>query len=200
MKCAVIGIGGLGHLAVQFLHKLGYDVDAITTSSDKDKFIKDLGASNIVYLKEPQSVQVAHRKYDFVINTSPTAKDFDNLLAFCANAGVFCQVGLPTITDMMVISAFSLVETKINLVGSNVGSKADIYEMLDICAEKDIYPKCEIFSFEEFPKAVERLEKGKPIFRCVVAVEEYTKKHNLHKTNKYNYNEEDLFVQKRVKF
>jgi D-arabinose 1-dehydrogenase-like Zn-dependent alcohol dehydrogenase len=81
----------------------------------------------------------------------------------------------------MVISAFSLIAPEITLVGSLVGTKSDIYEMLDLCAEKDIYPVCETFSFEEFPQAVERLEKGKPIFRCVVAVEEYSRKNGLFK-------------------
>lgn len=181
MKCAVIGIGGLGHLAVQFLHKLGYEVDAITTSLEKEQFIRDLGAKNIVNLKDPESVKKAQRQYDFIVNTSPSAKDFDNLLAFCAKGGFFCQVGAPEVSDLITISAFSLIMPEITLVGSLVGTKTDIKEMLDLCADKDIYPICETFPFEEFPKAMERLEKGKPIFRCVVAVEEYSKKNGLFK-------------------
>jgi D-arabinose 1-dehydrogenase-like Zn-dependent alcohol dehydrogenase len=181
MKTAVIGIGGLGHLAVQFLHKLGYEVDAITTSLEKEQFIKDLGANRVINLKDPESVKSAIRQYDFIINTSPSAKDFNNLLAFAAKAGVFCQVGAPEITDNFNINAFSLIAPEITLVGSLTGTLLDTYEMLDICAEKDIYPICETFPFEEFPQAVEKLEKGKPIFRCVVAVEEYSRKNGLFK-------------------
>lgn len=181
MKTAVIGIGGLGHLALQFLHKMGYEVDAITTSKDKEKFIKELGADRVINSTDPSELAKVQGSYDLIINTSPTSKNFEEMLLLTARSGFFIQVGAPSIDEKVSFIVNTLILNEIVLTGSVVGSRDAVREMLEFCSEKDIYPIVEEFPFEEFPKAFDKLENGKPIFRCVVDCGKYSKANGLFK-------------------
>lgn len=181
MKTAVVGIGGLGHLAVQFLSKLGYEVDAITTSIENEKLYKELGAKNVVNSKDPEALAKSNKAYDFIINTSPSGKNYDDILSLVAPGGYLCQVGLPYVSDKISFTCMLLVANEINIVGSLVGSRSVTQRMLDICVDKDIYPITEMFEFEDFPKALDKLEHGKPHFRCVVNCKNYAEKNGLKK-------------------
>lgn len=181
MKAAVIGVGGLGHLAVQFLAYLGCsEVVGVTNSLNKEKFIKDLGATGVI-LSEEEDFKKNAGKFNFIINTLPVSKGMDKYLSLTAPGGYFCQVGVPDVTEKVEFCINPLVVNEIHLVGSLVGSRADIEEMLQICADNNIYPICEQFEFEDFDKAFDRLENGRPIFRCVVDCGKYSKKTNLFK-------------------
>lgn len=182
MKTCVIGIGGLGHLAVQFLAKLGNEVTAVTNSMDKEDFIKKLGATRVITIDDKEAVKSLQQTHDFIINTLPCTTDgFDTYLSLTARAGVFCQVGLPDVGEKTSFCINPLVINEIHLVGSLVGSRSDIKEMLQLCVDKDIYPIVEEFPFEEFDKALDKLENGRPKFRCVVNCGDYAKKHNIFK-------------------
>lgn len=181
MKTAVVGIGGLGHLALQILNKMGIEVDALTTSTNNSQLYKDLGATNVVNMKDKDDLAKYLNKYDLLLNTSPSGKTMNTLLDLINTRGTLCQIGAPSADDTIEISPFALISKEIRIVGSSVGGKKITQEMLDFCIEKDIYPMCEEFSFEDFPKAFEKLEKGKPRFRCVVNIGEYAKKNNLVK-------------------
>jgi len=180
-KTAVIGIGGLGHLAVMMLSKLGHEVDAITSSNEKDEFIKGLGATGILNYKNKDELAKGKGQYDFIINTSPSSDGFDDFVSLTAKGGYFCQVGAPPVEQYAQFKLGKLVGPEIHLVGSNVGSRKVVQEMLDFCAENKIYPLVETFDFEDFEKALDRLENGRPIFRCVVKVSDYAKKNGLFK-------------------
>lgn len=181
MNTAVIGIGGLGHLAVQFMHQMGHKVTAITTTKSKKDSIFALGASDLIDINEEKELNANQGKFDFIINTAPTNKNFDKLFGLTAQAGFFVQVGVPDGSQQpLTIGAGTLVVKEITLVGSLVGSRPDIVSMLQLCADKNIYPINEEFAFEDFDKAFDRLENGKPIYRCTVNVHEYAKK-NLKK-------------------
>ena len=173
-KTAVIGIGGLGHLAIQFLAKMGHEVTAVTSTIEKEKFIKSLGATAVITLKDNNIFQNHQGKYDFVINTVPDSVNFETYLSLTAPCGYFVQSAMPDISDNISFNTFSLVYNEIHVVGSLSGSRADTKEMLDFCAKNNIYPVIEEFSFEDFPKALDKLENGKPIFRCVVNCGEYS--------------------------
>ena len=183
MKTAVIGIGGLGHMAIQFLHKMGYEVTAFTTSPDKEKLIKELGADSIIISTDKEQMKAAANKFDFIINTLPVSKGFADYVHTCAPFGYFVSVGLPEINESSntIVPMFEVICLEKHIVGSLVGPYAPTAEMVQLCAEKDIYPMVEIFSFEDFPKAFEKLEHGKPHFRCVVNVKDYAEKHGLKK-------------------
>jgi len=180
-KTAVIGIGGLGHLAVQFLAKMGHEVTAVTTSMDKEKFIKSLGATTVITLNDEKSCQDHRGKYDLIINTVPASDNFQKYLSLTAPCGYFVQTGAPDVSETISLNPVGLVLNEYHIVGSLVGSRADTNEMLEFCAKNNVYPMVEEFAFEDFPKALDKLENGKPIFRCVVNCGEFSKKIGLQK-------------------
>lgn len=182
MKTCVIGIGGLGHLAVQFLAKLGTEVTAVTNTIEKKDAIMKLGAHRVITMDDKDAVNELKESHDFIINTLPVlSHGFDAYLYLTARGGTFCQVGAPDIEEKSYFTLLLLVVNEIRLVGSLVGSRADIKEMLQLCVDKDIYPIVEEFAFEDFDKALDKLENGRPKFRCVVNCGEFAKKNGLFK-------------------
>lgn len=183
MTTAVIGIGGLGHMAVQFLHKLGHEVTGFTTSPDKEAFIKELGADHVVVSTDQAQMDKVANSFDLIINTIPSKSDISKFIHTLAPFGYFVQVGLPAVTDAssVPVPLFEMVMMEKHVVGSLVGPIAPTEKMLDLCVEKNIYPIVEEFSFEDFPKAFEKLEHGKPHFRCVVNVKDFAEKNGWKK-------------------
>ena len=181
-KAAVLGVGGLGHLAVQFLAKLGHEVVGLTTSSDKKDFIMSLGGTQVVNVNIKEELDQILGKIDFVINTLPTSDMNERLFAICAPAAKWVQVGLPALKENNTnVPCNLLIINEIEVIGSLIGTRKEINEMLQFCNENNIYPMVEEFSFDDFPKALDRLENGRPKFRCVVNVQEYSKSHGLFK-------------------
>ena len=90
-------------------------------------------------------------------------------------------MGLPDENDPLFVPQIPLVFKEIQMIGSIVGTRQDSKEMLDFSAKKDIYPLCEEYQFEDFIKAVDKIEKGKPKFRIVINIQDYAKKNNLYK-------------------
>ena len=182
MNTAVLGFGGLGHLAVQFLKKLGHEVSVFTTTNSKEALIKKLGGDHIILSNDNKQMDDAKGKFDFIINTIPTAKGFDKYFACVAKGGYFVQVGQPALDDSSIgCTCWDLVVKEVKLVGSCVAPRHTIKDMVKICVDKKVYPMVEEFAFDDFPKAFDKLEKGKPQFRCVVNCGEYAKKHGLFK-------------------
>lgn len=182
MKAGVVGIGGLGHMAVQFLHKLGYETTAFTTSPNKVDMIKNLGADHVVISTDKEQMKAAQTSLDYIINTLPVKDSFQSYLDCTSKGGVFVQVGLPQVgVGNLSFNPFSIILNEVTLVGSDVGPREPIKRMLNICVEKDIYPIVEEFQFEDWPKAFEKLEKGRPHFRCVVNVKDFAEKNGWKK-------------------
>jgi D-arabinose 1-dehydrogenase-like Zn-dependent alcohol dehydrogenase len=182
MKAGVVGIGGLGHVAVKFLKKLGHEVTAFSSSPNKVQSIKDLGVDNVIISTDDEAMKAAEGTIDFMINTLPIKDGFDKYFKTMASGGYFVQVGLPPHEDMNLSFPCALLVIKeITIVGSCVGPRPVIKKMLPLCVEKDIYPIVEEFPFEDFPKAFDKLENGRPHFRCVVNVKDYAEKNGFKK-------------------
>ncbi len=171
----MLGIGGLGHMAVQYAKAWGCKVTAFTTTLEKEDFIKKLGADRVV-INSPETLKQEFERYHLVINTLPATKDLNSLVTLPRPLGVFCQVGAPT--ENTPFNPTCLLYGSVNFVGSNSGSTGDIREMLEFSAKHNIVPLCEEFDWEDFPKAYDRLVNGKPIFRCVVNVSKANPKGN----------------------
>jgi len=180
MTTAVLGIGGLGHLAVQYLAKLGYDVTAITSSLDKVEYIKSLGATRVINFNSKEDLKTWENKFDVILNCTSVSGDLDKLVDLASPLGRIIQVGVPDITDKLKVGN-GLVGKGIKLTGSIIGSPKEIQEMLDFSDKNKIYPLCEEFDFSEFPKAFDHLEHGKPKFRCVVNIKDYSEKNGYFK-------------------
>ena len=182
MNTAVVGVGGLGHLAIQFLHKLGHKVTAFTTSKDKIPLIKQLGGDDAIISTDPKQMEEAKGKFDFVINTLPNFDKVNDYIDKVSLCGYYVQVGAGNITEANVtFNIFSVILKEVKIVGSIVGPRQVIREMLNVCVEKNIYPMIEEFDFEDFPKAFNRLENERPKFRCVVNVKDWAEKHGFKK-------------------
>lgn len=176
----VMGIGGLGHLAVRYASKMGLNVIAFTTSADKVEGIKALGASEVIVVdKDYKNLAQHSNRIHLMINTLPVSNN-DILEAYIGTMkcnATFCVVGVPDIKEKLTVQFFTLVMKQLNIVGSIVGSVNETNEMLQFSHQHGITSQNEHFDFEDFPKALDRLENGKPNFRVVVDTHKYVEKH-----------------------
>ena len=168
-------------MAIQFLHKLGKHVTVFTTSEKKKDLLKQLGADKIIISTDPKQMKEASQSIEFLINTIPSNIDFEPYVECIESGGKFVQVGMPAQNDSLKLNINNLVEREIEIVGSIVGPRHTINKMIDFCAKNDVYPIVEEYSFEDLPKAFEKLEHGRPQFRCVVNVKDYAEKNGLKK-------------------
>ena len=127
-------------------------------------------------------MEAAKGKFDFVINTISSFDKVQDYINTVASCGYYVQVGAGAATEANVtFNMFSLIIQEVNIVGSCVGPRHVIKDMLKICVDKDIYPMVEEFGFEDFPKAFNRLENERPKFRCVVNVKDWAEKNGFKK-------------------
>lgn len=178
-KVAVYGIGGLGHLAVQYASKMAEEVHAFTSSKSKEDYILKLGADKVIIWDDFYAQEHVERKYDLIIDTLPfwpSEEKVQKWLASLAPYGKLVLIGIGDLNNVMNVDVRCLVFNHNAIVGSLVGGKKHTEEMLKFSKEHNIECLCEYYDFEEFPKALDKLENGKPQFRGVVRVEETAKK------------------------
>ena len=180
MRIGVLGVGGLGHLAVQFGVKMGMTVDAFCSGIQKDKqdYIRSLGTSEIHMWKDTDALAKLAGKFDALIYTIPVALDVELMDAFLKvlkPRGKLILVGAPSIEQKLKMSFFSLILNEIAVIGSCVGGSKDTEEMLQFCADNQVTSLCDQFEWEEFPQALEKMEHGSPKFRCVVNVDNFSR-------------------------
>ena len=184
MKVAILGVGGLGHVAVQYAHKMGMEVTAFVHTLAKAEDIKKLGATEVVDWVN-SDLKSLENKFDMILSTlpiSPTAEQNAKLFACIVPNGRFIQVGIPDRKENFSINPACFVFKSISISGSLIGSKKETKEMLKFSAEHGVHILCEHFSFDNFPEALNKLENGKPHFRCVVDVQPASSKYSSHKS------------------
>jgi len=171
LVCAVAGIGGLGHLALQYSKKMGMKTIAISQTDSKKELALKLGADLFVNSNDKaQMAKLANEGVDILVNTLYIAEIKPYLELLRTGRGVLIQVGLPQAGSNLQFNAFDIVARQLTIAGSEVGSYKETKEMLEFSAANQIYPIVESFSFEDFPKAFNRLQHERPVFRCVVDV------------------------------
>lgn len=164
-KVAVVGIGGLGHFAVQFANALGCEVTAITTHPEQEDELYQLGAETVIDAKDEEQLKDAQNSFDVIINTAPASLNWGAYIQTLRPEGVFVQVGAgPT----MNLEPFGLLAADRKVVGSHIGSPALIAEMLRFADEQGITAHIEEFGVSEINKAVEHSRQGKAQFRAVL--------------------------------
>jgi uncharacterized zinc-type alcohol dehydrogenase-like protein len=147
----------------------------------KIELLKKLGADKVVISTDPEQMKAARGTIEFLINTVSNDTDIEQYIACVERGGKFVQVGMPAKDDTMKINVNSFVGTEVELVGGVVGPRKNINQMVDFCHKNDVYPIVEEFPFEELPKAFDKLENGRPFFRCVVNVKDFAEKNGLRK-------------------
>jgi uncharacterized zinc-type alcohol dehydrogenase-like protein len=165
-KVGVIGIGGLGHMAIKFLKHWGCEVIAFSSNPKKKKDILKMGASQVIDSTSPEELESIAGKLNFILNTANVTLDWNSYLTALAPKGKFHTVG--AVLEPMAISAFSLIMGEKSVGGSPIGSPALTKTMLDFCVRHNIYPDVEEFPMAKVNEAIEHLEKGKARFRIVL--------------------------------
>lgn len=165
-KVGVIGIGGLGHMALKFLNKWGCEVVAFSSNPDKEKEILKMGATRVVNSRDPKALENIKGTLDFILNTTNVTLDWNSYLETLAPRGRFHNVG--AVLEPMAIPAFTLLMGEKSVAGSPLGSPALTATMLEFCVRHSIYPQVEEFPMSKVNEAMEHLEKGKARYRIVL--------------------------------
>lgn len=167
MKTAVLGVGGLGHIAVQFLAKFGTDVTAISSSHSKEDEARQLGASDVIATRGTDELQKAAMRFDFIISTVSADVDWGQFVEALAPGGRLCIVGIPE-SDIK-IPPFQTINYQRSVSGGRAGAPSDTAAMLEFCARHDVKPMCEQFEMPDVNQAIQHVREGKVRYRAVLA-------------------------------
>jgi uncharacterized zinc-type alcohol dehydrogenase-like protein len=165
-RVGVIGIGGLGHLALQFAAKRGSEVTAISTSARKAADARRFGAHHFIESGDPEQLRKAAGSLDFILSTVDADLNFMDYLNLLRPDGKICVVGASL--GAIGIPAGMLIMGQYSLVGSAAGSRATAREMLDFSARHQIAAESEILPIAQVNDALARLRSGKAPFRIVL--------------------------------
>lgn len=165
-RVAVVGIGGLGHLAVQFLSKWGCEVTAISSTHAKDEQAAAFGAHHFIATREPAELQAAARQFDFVLSTVTADLPWDLYMNTLRPGGRLCMVGIPD--KSIAVSPWSVIAGERSVVGGQPGSLVETRTMLDFTARHGIQPQVELFPMAEANVALDHTRQGKARFRSVL--------------------------------
>jgi len=166
-KVAVIGLGGLGHMALKLAKALGADVTLFTRSAGKEEDALRLGANHVVQSSDPQQMQAVAGRFDVIIDTVPYDHDVNPYMPTLALQGVLVLVGYmgPLSTQM---NAGSVVRGRRAISGSFIGGVPETQQMLDFCGEHGIVSDVEIIPIQKINEAYERMLKSDVKYRFVI--------------------------------
>ncbi|KAL0535838.1 hypothetical protein IC582_024764 [Cucumis melo] len=165
----VVGLGGLGHVAVKIAKAFGLKVTVISTSPrKKEESISKLGADSFLVSTDPEQMKAATETMDYIIDTVSAVHALDPLLSLLKLNGKLITVGLPDKPLELPIS--SLVNVRRMVGGSNFGGMKETQEMLDFCAEHNIVADIELIKMNDINNAMERLAKSDVRYRFVIDI------------------------------
>ncbi|WP_347473337.1 NAD(P)-dependent alcohol dehydrogenase [Acinetobacter thermotolerans] len=162
----VIGIGGLGHMALKLLKAWGCEITAFTSNLDKTEELKAMGADHVVNSRDPNAIKALRNTFDLLLCTVNVTLDWPLLINTLAPNGQLHMVGLPL--EPLQVSAGSLISLSRSVTGSATGSPATLRQLLKFAARKNIAPQIEIFPMSKINDAIEHLHAGKARYRVVL--------------------------------
>lgn len=165
-RVGVVGIGGLGHLGLQFAKAFGAEVTALSTSKDKEDEALEMGASHFVNTRDMGEMKKIAGSFDFLLSTVNADQDWQALVNSLRPKGTLCVVGVPP--SPMSIQAFPLIDGQRSITGSPIGSPRDLHEMLDVAARHDVKAITERFAMAKANDAIAKVKKGKVRYRAVL--------------------------------
>ena len=165
-KVGVIGLGGLGHMAVKLANAFGAHVVLFTTSAHKIADGKRLGAHEVVLSKEPAQMEKHLNSFDFIIDTVSADHDLNAHLNLLKRDGTLVLVGAPE--KPLAVSPFSIIPRRRQLSGSMIGGIAETQEMLDFCGKHGITSDIEIIPIQKINEAYERMLRSDVKYRFVI--------------------------------
>jgi uncharacterized zinc-type alcohol dehydrogenase-like protein len=165
-KMGVVGLGGLGHMALKFGKAFGAHVVLFTTSPNKTADARRLGAEEVVISKNEAEMQKHANSFDFILDTVSAPHDWNAYLNLLKRDGTLTTVGAPP--DSIPVAAFSVIMNRRQLAGSSIGGIRETQEMLDFCANHGIACDIELIPIQKINEAYERLLKNDVKYRFVI--------------------------------
>ncbi len=165
-KVAVLGLGGLGHMAVKFAVSFGAEVTMLSTSPSKEADAKRLGAHKFALTSNKESLIELNNYFDFIIDTVSAPHDYNMYLSMLKTNGVMICVGAPPAPAQ--VPAFNLIFNRRSIAGSLIGGLPETQEMLDYCAAHGITSDVEMIAMNEINESYERMLKGDVRYRFVI--------------------------------
>jgi uncharacterized zinc-type alcohol dehydrogenase-like protein len=166
-KVGVVGLGGLGHMAVKIAHAMGAHVVLFTTSPGKTADAKRLGADDVVISKNADEMQKHAGSFHFILNTVAAPHNLDAYMELLKRDGTLCLVGLPDHPHPSP-NVGNLIFKRRQLAGSLIGGIRETQEMLDFCAKHNIVSDVEIIPMQKINEAYERMLKSDVKYRFVI--------------------------------
>jgi alcohol/geraniol dehydrogenase (NADP+) len=166
-RVAVIGIGGLGHMALQFLNAWGCQVTAFTSSDAKKKEALELGAHQTLNSRDPDEIKAAAGHFDMILSTVNVKLDWNDYIQTLKPRGRLHYVGATL--EPLDLNIFPLIMGQRSISASPVGSPANIAQMLDFAVRHGIKPVIETFPMEKVNNAMDRLRSGQARYRLVLS-------------------------------
>lgn len=166
-KVGVVGLGGLGHMAVKIANAMGAKVVLFTTSPDKKQDALRLGASEVVVSRNQEEMDAHRDSFDFILNTVAAPHNLDAFMALLKRDATMTLVGAPA-TPHPSPDVFGLIFRRRRLAGSLIGGIAETQEMLDFCAKHGIVSDVEMIAMDQINEAYERMLKSDVKYRFVI--------------------------------
>jgi uncharacterized zinc-type alcohol dehydrogenase-like protein len=166
-RVGIVGIGGLGHLALQFARVFGAEVTAFSTSAAKEEEARALGAHHFVNTRETKAMREVANTFDFILSTINADQDWMSYIQALRPTGTLCFVGVPPAP--VSVQAFSLISGIRSITGSPIGSPHQLREMVDVAARHNVRAKTEAFPMAKANEAIEKVKKNKLRYRAVLA-------------------------------
>lgn len=165
-KVGVVGLGGLGHMAVKLATAMGAEVTVFSTSPEKESDAKKLGAKHFILTRQPDNFAKMAGRLDLIIDTVSAKHDFSPYFSCLKIGGTHVLVGIAP--EPNEIASFSVIFGRKQLAGSLIGGIQETQEMLDFCAKKKVLSDIELISADKINEAYERTIKGQVKYRFVV--------------------------------
>ncbi len=168
MKVGVIGIGGLGHLALQFARAWGCEVTAFSSSRDKEAEAQSFGAHHFVSSSDPEAMKSLISSFDFILSTVHVDLDWEAYVNLLRPDGKLCFVGVPQ--SAVKVGAFALIAGRRSICGNPTGSRAQIRDMLAFAALHGIAAQTETMPMAQVNEALAKVRKNQARYRMVLEV------------------------------
>lgn len=165
-KVGIVGLGGLGHMAVKFAASFGAEVTVLSSSASKEADAKRLGAHHFVNTSDEKATSRVRNQFDFILDTVSANHDLNRYLGMLKVDSTMVLVGAPP--EAVPVEAFSLIPKRKTLAGSMIGGIRETQEMLDYCASNNIVSDIELINIKDIEQAYVRMIRGDVRYRFVI--------------------------------
>ncbi|ARU92704.1 NADPH-dependent aldehyde reductase Ahr [Tatumella citrea] len=165
-RVGVIGIGGLGHIAIKLLHAMGCEVTAFSSSPSKEQEVLAMGADKVINSRDPQALTALAGQFDLIINTINVDLDWMPYFQALAYNGSFHTVG--AVMKPFSVPAFTLISGDRSVSGSSTGSPHELRSLVKLAARSGVKPQTELFPMSKINDAIQHVRDGKARYRAVL--------------------------------